>query len=117
MMVRILKKIFGRAASTANVIYGQAQKIHKLLRAYGQDVRFYVFGHAHQATILPLLPESNIPCYLNTGTWTKNLAHAANHEDFTFVEITRDVHNKKQARLLRWHDVECTASEYIEESQ
>jgi UDP-2,3-diacylglucosamine pyrophosphatase LpxH len=80
--------------------------IHRLLRAAGQAVPFYVFGHTH----LPeefALPDGSAR-YLNAGAWVSAglpKGRPAPASAATFVEITGGPGTTTPvARLLRWND-------------
>jgi UDP-2,3-diacylglucosamine pyrophosphatase LpxH len=76
--------------------------IHHLLRAAGQAVPFYVFGHTHHAEELPLV--DGTARYLNTGTWKMSPERTAPAPG-TFVEITGEPGTiEPVAKLLRWND-------------
>jgi hypothetical protein len=80
--------------------------IHGVLRAAGQAVPYYVFGHTHHPEDLALLDGS--ARYLNTGTWElagMPVDAAVPASAGTFVEITGGPGTTVPvARLLRWND-------------
>jgi hypothetical protein len=80
--------------------------IHRLLRAAGQAVPYYVFGHTHHPEELAL-PDGSAR-YLNAGTWVSASlpgGRPAPASVGTFVEITGGPGTTAPvARLLRWND-------------
>jgi UDP-2,3-diacylglucosamine pyrophosphatase LpxH len=80
--------------------------IHRLLRAAGQAVPFYAFGHTHHPEELAL-PDGSAR-YLNAGAWVSAgvpEGRPARASAGTFVEITGGPGTTAPvARLLRWND-------------
>jgi hypothetical protein len=80
--------------------------IHGVLRAAGQAVPYYVFGHTHHPEDLALLDGS--ARYLNTGTWQLAglpAGAAGPASAGTFVEVSGGPRTTVPvARLLRWND-------------
>jgi UDP-2,3-diacylglucosamine pyrophosphatase LpxH len=93
-------------ADRAAYLRGAWPTIHRLLRAAGQAVPYYVFGHTHYPEELAL-PDGSAR-YLNAGTWGSAGSpegRPAPASAGTFVEITGGAGTAAPvARLLRWND-------------
>jgi UDP-2,3-diacylglucosamine pyrophosphatase LpxH len=93
-------------ADRAAYLHSAWPTIHRLLRAAGQAVPFYVFGHTHHPEELAL-PDGSAR-YLNAGTWASAglpEGRPAPASAGTFVEITGGPGTAAPvARLLRWND-------------
>ena len=97
------------AAGSATYLHRAALAIHRVLERFGQEVPFYVFGHAHRAEQVPLVPGAAVPAYLNSGSWTAFGPRGAAPEDgparFTYVEVARQPGTAgPSARVLLWND-------------
>jgi hypothetical protein len=93
----------------AAYLYRAWPAIDGALRAAGQAVPYYVFGHTHLAEERPL--GGGDARYLNTGTWSAAVPRGDPASPapcrFTFVEITDGPGGSgPAARLLRWNDEE-----------
>lgn len=90
-------------------LHRAALLIDQLLRAEGEGVPIYVFGHTHTAEQYPLALQGAYPRYLNAGTWTPIVQGAYEllgaRERFSFVQVTRSPDTGAPiARLLQWND-------------
>ena len=78
----------------------KAGKIHGVLHQHGQDVKYVILGHDHQAH-LKRLDEEHF--YVNSGTWTAVIAQdkevLQNARQFSFVRVIENT-----AHLMRWND-------------
>jgi UDP-2,3-diacylglucosamine pyrophosphatase LpxH len=98
-----------RVSDRAAYLYRAWPAIDDALRAAGQAVPYYVFGHTHLAEERPL--GGGDARYLNTGTWSAAVPRGDPASPapcrFTFVEITDGPGGSgPAARLLRWNDEE-----------
>ncbi len=87
-------------------LYAACLRIDRLLRATGQGVPYYVFGHSHSPTQRPLAPGAGAPVCLNCGAWA---APTASHptpergQGWPFIEIAHGrPGTAPAARLLYW---------------
>lgn len=84
-------------------LFEVAQKVRRLLRDRGEDARYIVFGHDHNADIRPL---GDGGLYLNTGTWVP----IQGEEDRFFRDMCELTYAKivpgasPEAELLRWRE-------------
>lgn len=97
------------SAGSATYLHRAALDIHRVLQLPGQEVPFYVFGHAHRAERVPLVPGAAVPVYLNSGSWTDSGPRGAAPEDgttrFSYVEVARHPGTAfPSARVLLWND-------------
>ncbi len=99
----------GPAAGSPSYLHRATLQIHRVLQVSGQEVPFYVFGHAHRAEQMRVLPGAVVPVYLNCGSWTASGPRGAAPEDgttrFTYVEVARQPGTAfPRARVLLWND-------------
>jgi hypothetical protein len=98
-VLRIARRLL-RSRLAGGPTYGEqlpeiAAAVHGVLRACGQGVQFYVFGHVHVAQHLRI--PGTTACYLNTGTWSTDGTMRR-----TWVEINTRKTGSPTAALLRW---------------
>lgn len=98
-VLRIARRVL-RSRLAGGRTYGEqlpeiAATVHGVLRACGQGVQFYVFGHVHVAQHLRI--PGTAACYLNTGTWSTDGTMRR-----TWVEINTRKNGSPTAALLRW---------------
>jgi UDP-2,3-diacylglucosamine pyrophosphatase LpxH len=99
----------GPAAGSSTYLLRATLEIHRVLQVSGHEVPFYVFGHAHRAEQMPVVPGVAVPVYLNSGSWTAFGPRGAAPEDgpahFTYVEVARQPGTAvPSARVLLWND-------------
>jgi UDP-2,3-diacylglucosamine pyrophosphatase LpxH len=94
---------------SATYLHRAALGIHRVLEVSRQEVPFYVFGHAHRAERVPLVPGAAVPVYLNSGSWTTFGPRGAAPDDgppcFTYVKIAHQSGTAiPSAHVLLWND-------------
>jgi UDP-2,3-diacylglucosamine pyrophosphatase LpxH len=90
-----------RRAPAGSYLSTAAQDVHRILDRHGAAVPFYVFGHTHQATDVPLRGQRPARM-LNTGTWSADIRpprHGLRLPDPTWVEITARPGTRAQGRV------------------
>ncbi len=106
MMRRLLRSLLARvgpALPASDYLYRACLEIHRLLRAAGKAVPYYVFGHSHRPAQYPLPPAGAASSYLNCGAWAASAPGSP--QAFPFVEISCDrPAGAPAARLRYWHD-------------
>lgn len=102
--LHIQARTVGRDA-TSTRMQSAARRIDGILRDHDAAVPFYLFGHTHRAEDRPLSSASQLPRYIDTGTWL-DLPPADRPTEpnvqLTFAEIRGRGPN--DARLLVWDD-------------
>lgn len=115
MLLRLIRKLLppgGQPLLHGGYLFQAARSIHQLLQAEGCPVPFYVFGHSHQATGLPLPSGDGIgpgpsACFLNTGTWSEAPFSSAGRtrNTFPFIQIVKELNAQgPTARLFQWNE-------------
>lgn len=110
MLFRLLRGLLpsGEQPLHGGYLFQAARSIHKIMQAEGKPATFYVFGHTHQATSLPMPSEDGpVAYFLNTGTWSdapfSSVGRVRN--TFPFIQIV-NVPNFQvsTATLFRWNE-------------
>ncbi|MBN1583669.1 MAG: hypothetical protein JXA89_23385, partial [Anaerolineae bacterium] len=86
-----------------DILIRAASAVRGLLRAQGQDARYFVFGHDHNAAIRSL---GDGAWYYNTGTWTviegDRDRFFRDTRELTYLKIVPGA--EQEAQLLQWRD-------------
>lgn len=110
MLVRLIRGVLWPSGQSSQVgyLFQAAKSIGKILQSDGVPVPFYVFGHSHQATKLPLpTSDGSAAWFLNSGTWSKAPFSSAvrTRNTFPFIQIVKEQNAQgPTARLLQWNE-------------
>jgi len=87
-----------------------AQRVAEILNQQGLSVPYMVFGHTHNASVVKLTRQPELPYdqwYVNTGTWSQVWSQeqqlVRDSKQFAFFEIARDDPLGRPV-LCQWHD-------------
>jgi len=97
-LVRDRRRLWPPPRSTAYALEG-ARHLQHALEAAGSDVPFYVLGHTHVPSLVPLDQPGTPATYVNTGSWT---TADRGGNGYPFVRITRIGMAEPHAELLWW---------------
>jgi hypothetical protein len=109
MFQRVVRLLTRQAsAQTGGYLFQSTLAIHPLLMSFGQAVPFYIFGHTHHSTRLPLPSQGPPAFYLNAGSWIgmdfPGGSPSASARDFRFVRITVQPGAPAAGEILAWED-------------
>ncbi len=97
-LVRERRRLWPPPRSTAYALEG-AGHLQRAMEAAGSAVPFYVLGHTHVPSLVPLDRSGWPATYLNTGSWT---AADRGGKGYPFVRITRIGMAEPHAELRWW---------------
>ncbi len=101
-LVRNRRRLWPPPRSTGYALEA-AQHLRRALESAGSAVPFYILGHTHVPTLVPLDGPGRPATYLNTGSWT---ATDRGGRGFPFVRVTRIETADPDAELLWWQPQE-----------
>jgi UDP-2,3-diacylglucosamine pyrophosphatase LpxH len=102
---RILGPARGRDGGNG-LMPAAAEEVAGVLSRAGAAPPYFVFGHTHVAEDRPLRGGSDMPRYLNAGTWSTLVRPGRDGDEdrLRYVEIEHGGDAPPTARLRRWHD-------------